>query len=99
MDSWPCRYRLLLRQFEPALVAPVEELFYRARTLSSCCGWEGGGKEFDEAAAGALALGADYRRSASRPARISAGGGTVSSVRQDWLLKHRLGALPVCIST
>ena len=55
--------RLDLVQLELALVAPVEELFHRARVgHARVAVADVGGEELDEAAAGAFALGADNGR-------------------------------------
>src|SRR5713226_6207444 len=52
-----------LVKFEAVLVAPVEELLYRARVSHARVAvTDTGGKEFDEAAAGAFALSAHDRR-------------------------------------
>src|SRR6266851_1878563 len=49
-------------QLEVMILTPVEESFYRARVRHRVAVADGRGKEFDEAAAGALALGADDGR-------------------------------------
>ena len=50
-------------EIQSLFIAPVEELFYRTRVSGARVAVaDGGGKEFDEAVAGALALGADNRR-------------------------------------
>ena len=55
--------RLDLFQFKLALVAPVEDLFYRARVHHARVAVaDVGSQELDEAAAGAFALGADNER-------------------------------------
>jgi hypothetical protein len=59
---------------EAVVLASVEEAFYRARvSYPGIAVADGRGKEFDELAAGALALCCDRRRSISSPARTSAG--------------------------
>ena len=64
------------------VVAPVEESFYRARVRDPRVAVaDDRGKEFDEAAAGAFALSADDCRQRFKPARTSAGGGTISSLK------------------
>ncbi len=76
------RDRLDITELQPAFVAPIEEAFDRARIRGPRVAVaDAGGEEFDEAVAGALSLGAYQGCSASRPARTSAGGGTISSVR------------------
>jgi hypothetical protein len=56
--------RIDVVQFEPPVLAPVEELFYRARIGGARVAvTDAGGEEFDEAAAGALAAAAnDYEQ-------------------------------------
>jgi hypothetical protein len=62
--------------FSRRVVAPVEELFDCTRVRQARVAVaDGRGKEFDEAAAGALALDADNRRQRSRLAQTNAGGG------------------------
>ena len=52
-----------IRKLQTALIAPVEELLYRARVGHARVAVpDGGSKKFDQAAAGALALGADNYR-------------------------------------
>jgi hypothetical protein len=61
-----------LFELQSAPVAPVEELFYRARVgHASVAVADVGGKELDEAAAGAFALGAAARpRHRGRPTTL-----------------------------
>jgi hypothetical protein len=57
-----------LVKFEAVLVAPIEELLYRARVSHARVAvTDAGGKEFNEATAGALALSAHNRRQRLNP--------------------------------
>ena len=57
------RKRVDLVEFEPPVLAPVEELFYRTRIGGARVAvTDAGGEEFDEAAAGTLAAVADDGR-------------------------------------
>jgi hypothetical protein len=67
--------------FEPTVVAPVEELFYRARVCHpGVAVTDAGGEEFDERRLARSPWARIIAGSASSPARTSAGGGTISSV-------------------
>ena len=70
--TWP-RYPLVSAR---AVVAPVEELFYRARVRQARVAVTNRrSKEFDEAAAGPLAHDADNRRQRLKPGTDQYGGG------------------------
>ena len=76
-------------------VAQVKELSYRARVRrSGVTIADGRGKKFDEAAASTLATGRIMAGNASRPARMSVGGDTISSVSEPTLAHKARGKMP-----
>jgi hypothetical protein len=80
---------LNVRQFEPAFVAPIEELLYRARVRHpGVAVADAGGKEFDEAAAGAFATGADNRWQRLKPGADERGRRYYLIGQQDCLLRR-----------
>ena len=75
------------------MLAPIKKLLHRARIRASGIPvTDGRREEFDEAAAGTLALGRDRAGNDSRPARIGAGGGTMRSVKTMGSLAVRAGS-------